>query len=272
MIWKNIVFICVIFSLNFCDVKSSCCLQKEVSTGTGDDRDGVYNFNTTSSTLPAFCGDECVYTKEGSEEIFCFGTGDIDSVCLAAGATDPPAPDAAPDISSDDDKIFVPSGEYYYNQLPGTVTRAVECGETISMLTEDRMTKLDLSAMSSLVAADYEAWSSTKLVFDRIDGPSDGEVMFDHLVGIFATNDAGAMFRLKIAGDTLPSADTATTKLLVKSGDGTSCSGNVNYGVEYSVFTSDGVNRLDIGTLGAGSPTTWDVNSVETRIHIDPLA
>ena len=49
------------------------------------------------------------------------------------------------------------------------------------------MTKLDLSAMSSLVAADYEAWSSTKLVFDRIDGPSDGEVMFDHLVGIFAT-------------------------------------------------------------------------------------
>ena len=53
-----------------------------MSTGTGDDRDGVYNFNTTSSTLPAFCGDECVYTKEGSEEIFCFGTGDIDSVCL----------------------------------------------------------------------------------------------------------------------------------------------------------------------------------------------
>ena len=49
------------------------------------------------------------------------------------------------------------------------------------------MTKLDLASMNSMVAADYTAWSSTKLRFDRIDGPSSGDVQFDHLVGIFAT-------------------------------------------------------------------------------------
>ena len=60
---------------------------------------------------------------------------------------------------------------------------------------------------------------------------------------------------------------------MIKNGDGSACTGNVTYNVEYGVFSSDGANRLDIGTLGAGSSqTTWDINSGDTRLHVNPVA
>lgn len=61
-------------------------------------------------------------------------------------------------------------------------------------------------------------------------------------------------------------------RLKVMSGDGTACSGNVQYGVSYGLFSSDGVNRLDIGETGAGTMVFWDENSVSTRLHINPAA
>ena len=62
-----------------------------------------------------------------------FGTGDIDSTCVAEGATSPPAPEGAPVAAGGDTEGggSVPSGEYYHNRLPGDVTRAVRCGEDI---------------------------------------------------------------------------------------------------------------------------------------------
>lgn len=108
-----------------------------VATGTGDARDGQYTFNKTLDTLPVFCGDQCVYTKDNDADpmnLYCFGTGDIDSTCVAEGATNPPAPEGAPVAGGSgggDTGGSVPSGEYYYNALPGSVTRAVQCGETI---------------------------------------------------------------------------------------------------------------------------------------------
>ena len=56
----------------------------------------------------------------------------------------------------------------------------------------------------------------------------------------------------------------------MRSGDGSSCTGSVQYGVEYGVFTEDMNNRLDIGETGAGTLTPWDEHTSSTRFHLNP--
>ena len=158
-----------------------------MSTGTGDPRDGTYSLNGSHESLPLFCGDDCVYTKDNSspEDFYCFGPGDLDSTCEAP-VTDPPAPDGAPqaDGGRDESGEGAPPGEYYYNEYPGDVTGPLKCGDSISILTEDRFNKLDLAVDNG---PDDPAQSSSKLRFERIDGPNTGEVQFDHLLAIMAT-------------------------------------------------------------------------------------
>jgi len=251
-------------------LSNTCCLQKLVNTGTNDARDGRYSYNGTNAALPVFCADECVYTKDGEEasgDLYCFGPGDLDSECVAPGSTLPPDPEEAPSNGggsggSNKDTVLVPSGEYYYNSNPGSSNRSVQCGEEISVLTEDRLGKLDLSLVAALsVAAASTAWS-TKIKFDRIDGESSGDVQLDHLMGIFASSDTGALYRLQISEPALISSSASTTKLVVKAGDGSDCSGAVQYGQQYGLFTGD--QRLDIGT-GA----LWDQASSATRLHLE---
>ena len=162
-------------------------LCQVVDTGSGDPRDGTYSLNGTRDTLPVFCGDECVYTKDNSspEDLYCFGPGDVDSTCEAP-LTDPPPPEGAPQANGGRDETGegAPPGEYYFNQYPGNVSRAIQCGETISILTEDRFNKLDLAVDNGPEDAGL---ASTKLWFERIDGASTGEVQFDHLLGMMAT-------------------------------------------------------------------------------------
>ena len=158
-----------------------------VDTGTGDPRDGTYSLNDSRDSLPLFCGDECVYTKDNSspEDLYCFGPGDVDSTCEAPVTTDPPAPEGAPQANGvRDEGEGAPPGGYYYNEYPGDLTRALQCGESISILTEDRFNKLDLAVDNG---PEDTTQSSTKLRFERIDGPSTGEVQFDHLLAILAT-------------------------------------------------------------------------------------
>ena len=52
--------------------------------------------------------------------------------------------------------------------------RAVVCGEEVSLLTEDRLARLDLI---SSVQPTNTAWSA-KLRFQRIDGENSGQVCF----------------------------------------------------------------------------------------------
>ena len=58
-------------------------MSQVVETGSGDVRDGTYSLNGTSTELPVFCADECVYTKDGAsgQDFYCFGPGDVDSTC-----------------------------------------------------------------------------------------------------------------------------------------------------------------------------------------------
>ena len=160
---------------------------KVVETGTGDPRDGTYRLNGSNANLPLFCGDECVYTKDNSspEDLYCFGPGDVDSTCEAA-LTDPPSPEGAPQANGgrDESGEGAPPGGYYYNKYPGDETRALQCGEAISILTEDRFNKLDLAVDNG---PEDTAQSSSKLRFERIDGPSSGEVQFNHLLAIMTT-------------------------------------------------------------------------------------
>merc|ERR1712226_1766477 len=103
--------------------------------------------------------------------------------------------------------------------------------------------------------------------FKRIDGESSGEVQFDHLVGVFATSDAGAVLRLNIETATPTSTDTATSRLVVKNGDGTDCTGAVTYETEYALMTEDSVYILDIGNEGSvmadtnGKEEDWEYAS-----------
>ena len=55
------------------------------------------------------------------------------------------------------------------------------------------------------------------------------------------------------------------SRLVVKAGDGSDCSGAVQYGQQYGLFSGD--QRLDIGT-GA----LWDQASSATRLHLEAEA
>jgi len=252
---------------------SQCCTKKVVDSGTGDSRDGTYHYNTSRFDLPAFCGDECVYIKEGAspEDLYCFGVGELDSVCYAPiDAETPPALPILPGGGTDTEDEGLEPGEYVENRLPGDNVDALLCGDIIGIVNEDRMSRLDLAAMATLVPTSVSP--ARKLRFERIDDVSSGQVHYDHLVGIFETLSTGGQIRLQIAGLTGVSTDTATTRLTVKNGDGTACSGGVMYGQEYGVFSEDGVNMLDIGTVGTGSSLTfWDEANAETRLHLNKL-
>ena len=70
--------------------------------------------------------------------------------------------------------------------MPGNIKRDLLCGETISVLTEDRLIMLDLSVDHQLPT--NTDLSFLQLTFDRIDGPSSGSVQFDHLLAVLATS------------------------------------------------------------------------------------
>lgn len=269
--FKLVSCLLVIFKTEL--ASAGCCTSKVVSSGSSDLRDGTYSLNGTSYNLPVFCKDTCVYTKDGTtpDDLYCFGEGDLDSECFAP-LPEPTVPQGPPlEGGGAGGGEVAPPGGYYYNKLPGMETRALTCGEAISLVIEDRSTRLDLADQSQDVPSSYNVWSSSKLRFDRIDGESTGDVQFDHLVGIFATADNGAIFRLDVKAPTVPSTTAATARLLVTSGDGTACSGNVQYGTEYALLSEDGTKRLDIGTEGAGTPTTWDEANTNTRLHANVL-
>merc|ERR1711892_189321 len=267
---RSVIFLIVLFKSEL--VSAGCCTSKVVDSGASDVRDGKYTLNGTSYNLPVFCKDTCVYTKDGTsvDDLYCFGEGDLDSECFAP-LDDPTGPQGAPQEGGGGGGGEVaPPGGYYYNKLPGSVNTELACSQVISIVAEDRSTRLDLSDLKEDVPASYNVWSSSKLRFDRIDGESTGDVRFDHLVGIFATADNGAIFRLDVTAPTDPSTTAASARLKVTSADGTACTGNVKYGTEYAIFSEDGTKRLDIGTKGAGTATAWDQANSNTRLHANP--
>jgi len=269
---KNIFSFTLLLGLHAGLVASNCCTTKVVDSGTGDARDGTYNLNGTRIDLPVFCGDECVYTKLGStpDDIYCFGLGDLDSQCFEPVTESVTAPNRAPEGEIEQE---VPAGEYYFNRLPGDDSSSLQCDQLFSIVNEDRQSRLDLSSMGALVSFGSDnSWTARKLTFKRIDGESTGEVQFDHLVGVFATSDAGAVLRLNIKTATPTSTDTATSKLFVKNGDGTPCSGTVTYETEYAFFSEDLAYILDIGAEGTGgSVTGWDTANADTRFHLNNI-
>jgi hypothetical protein len=269
---KNIFSFTLLLGLHASLVSSSCCNTKVVDSGTGDARDGTYNLNGTRLDLPVFCGDACVYTKLGStpDDIYCFGLGDLDSQCFEPVTEAVTAPNRAPEGENEQE---VPAGEYYFNRLPGDDSGSLQCDQLFSIVNEDRQSRLDLSSMGALVSFGPDnSWTARKLTFKRIDGESTGEVQYDHLVGVFATSDAGAVLRLNINTATPTSTDTATSRLFAKNGDGTPCTGAVTYETEYAFFTEDLAYILDIGTEGTGgSVTGWDTANADTRFHLNNI-
>ena len=55
------------------------------------------------------------------------------------------------------------------------------------------------------------------------------------------------------------------SRLVVRAGDGSACSGAVQYGQQYGLFSGD--QRLDINS---GAP--WDQASAATRLHLEAEA
>jgi len=173
---KTIFFFTLLLGLHASLVVSSCCNTKVVDSGTGDARDGTYYLNGTRVDLPVFCGDECVYIKEGStpDDIYCFGLGDLDSQCFEPVTKGVTAPNRAPEGENEQE---VPAGEYYFNRLPGDDSSTLQCDQLFSIVNEDRQSRLDLSSMGALVSFGPDnLWTARKLTFKRIDGESTGAV------------------------------------------------------------------------------------------------
>ena len=59
-------------------------------------------------------------------------------------------------------------------------------------------------------------------------------------------------------------------RLKVTGGDGSSCDGSVQYGTEYRLVTSAGDLTLTVDT-GSVEATPWDIATVTTRLHVEPV-
>ena len=85
------------------------------------------------------------------------------NIDFQAPLPDPTVPQGAPAAGGGVEEVAPPGG-YYYNSLPGTENRSLMCGELVSVLTEDRSTRLDLADMNEVLAS-YNAWSSRSTKF-----------------------------------------------------------------------------------------------------------
>jgi len=120
------------------------------------------------------------------------------------------------------------------------------------------------------VPASHDSWA-TRLVIKRLDGPSEGVVQSDHVVGIFSENgqhrlDVGVR-AMKKNGP--PSHESWATRLNIKRlGEG---KGPLMYNEIVGVFSECGNKRLDIGERSMKENVPAAHNSWATSLKISKI-
>jgi len=250
-------------------IDASCCSIKIVPGS--DPRSGKYLYNSTNFDLPSYCNDQCAYQKEGdtSDDLYCFGSGDLSSQCSGDFIGDNKTFNDGPDLEQrlreidDDDELQL---GYYESNYAGNNTENVTCGD-IFRLTDEMVTSLFTVTSGSAVAVSDTAWSNSEIVLRRLDGESSGSVAYNHLVGIFAkSTDDGRWYRLKITSGADTTTNDVNTRFKVVSADGTDCTGNVEYEKKMRIVTEDGSKMIDIGKP---EKVSWIESGQNTRFHLE---
>ncbi len=127
---------------------------------------------------------------------------------------------------------------------------AIRYGQPIGVFSTQEYVRLDIGtrATKENVPASHNSWA-TRLRISRLDGPNQGPVYDNHLVGIFSED---GRYRLDIGTratkENVPADHRSwATVLVIQRLDGPS-SGEIRYGDLVGFFSEDGRFRLDIGT------------------------
>ena len=155
----------------------------------------------------------------------------------------------------------------------GPAGAQLEWNDVVGVFTESGKVRLDLGtrAVKENVPASHDSWA-TRLVIRRLDGPSQGPVSPDHVVGIFTENGD---FRLDLGTaamkENVPAShDSWATRLRIVRLNGLSL-GPLLYGETVGVFTEDGRVRLDLGTRAMKKNIPASHDSWATRLRIRKL-
>ena len=150
---------------------------------------------------------------------------------------------------------------------------AVAWDAVVGVFSEDGKWRLDIGerAMKENVPASHNSWA-TRLIIKRLDGPSTGPVLPDHIVGIFSED---GKWRLDIGEramkENVPASHNSwATRLRIVRLTGLSL-GPVTYGDVVGIFSEDGKWRLDIGERATKENVPASHNSWATRLKIRPL-
>lgn len=126
----------------------------------------------------------------------------------------------------------------------------ISYGQPVGVFSATEYVRLDigLRAVKAEVPGTHESWA-TRLYIRRLDGPSAGPVLSNHLVGIFSED---GRVRLDIGTramkENVPASHRSwATVLYIRRLDGPNY-GQVRYGDLVGFFSQDGRVRLDIGS------------------------
>ncbi|MGB1256646.1 MAG: OmpA family protein [Thiolinea sp.] len=146
----------------------------------------------------------------------------------------------------------------------------INYGERVGIFAEDFRARLDVGirAMKEEIPPDHESWA-TRLRIKRLDGPNQGPVNSDHLIGIFAEDGRA---RLDIGARAMKEEVPAdhrswATRVVFKRLDGPD-EGPVQYGELLGIFSEDNRARLDIGIRAVKEEVPPNHESWATRLRI----
>ncbi|NEO40652.1 MAG: hypothetical protein F6J90_31695 [Moorea sp. SIOASIH] len=164
--------------------------------------------------------------------------------------------------------LFLGSG-IAYADTQGTP----EWNDLVGIFSEDGRVRLDVGirAMKEEVPASHDSWA-TRLVIERLDGPSSGPVEPDHLVGIFSEDGSTRLdLGIRAMKEEVPAShESWATRLRIVPLNELAL-GSITYGTVVGVFSEDARVRLDVGICAMKEEVPASHESWATRLHIRKL-
>lgn len=151
-----------------------------------------------------------------------------------------------------------------------STAKIINFNEPIGVFSSTKEVRLDIGtlAVKENVPADHNSWA-TRLVVKRVDGPSEGPVHTDHVIGLFSETEPVRLDigTLAMKEDVPASHISWATVLQFQRLDGPNV-GNLRYGDVVGVFSTTDPVRLDIGTLAMKENVPADHDSWATQLNI----
>ncbi len=153
---------------------------------------------------------------------------------------------------------------------PSSVLAGPEWNDVVGIFSANDKYRLDIGtrAMKENVPASHDSWA-TRFVIKRLDGPSVGPVLPNHVVGIFTEN---GQYRLDIGKRSMKGKGPAShsswaTRLRIVPLNNLAL-GPIEYGTVIGVFSENGQYRLDISNRAVKKSVPASHDSWATRLRI----